>query len=124
MFRVIAVTRNDSKLVQGVRLYQYDKEGNPHPAFWWQSQAVIDFEGNPSKFEACVKGMPSTISFENHQFKFNMGETLGLTLKMALNEQGRISVGTAASSALLVRTTNIEHWRWILDNGDSVSFST
>ena len=28
VLRVIAVKRNDSKPVQGVRLYQYDKEGN------------------------------------------------------------------------------------------------
>ena len=68
--------------------------------------------------------MPSTISFEDQQFEFDICGTLGLTLKMALNEQGRISVGSASSSVLLVRTTNTDHWRWILDNGDSVSFST
>ena len=68
--------------------------------------------------------MPSTIPLEDHQFEFDMGGNLGLTLKMALNVQGRISVGSASSSVLLVRTTNTGHWRWILDNGDSVSFST
>lgn len=57
--RAISARRDVMGPVQNVRLYQFDKDGDPHPNFLWQSQAVIGLEGISPWFEARVKGRDS-----------------------------------------------------------------
>jgi hypothetical protein len=122
VFRVIAVKRDDSGYVERLRLYQFDKEGNDHPDVAGEPQAVIDFKGNSPKFEARVKGLRTTISFVEHIFEFDMHGIFGLRIKQHLNSEGRITIGGRPASVLLISTTNKDHWRWVLDDGEMVHF--
>jgi len=122
IFRVIAVSRDDRDSVQSVRLYQFDQDGQGHPDFLWQPQAVIDFKGNSRTFEARVKGRKATVSFEEKTFAFDMGGLFGLTITQNLNPVGRITVDRQPASVVLIETANRENWRWVLDSGEQVRF--
>jgi len=122
VFRVIAVRRDATEAVRNVRLYQFDQDGRGHPKFLWQSQAVIDFKGNPSSFTARVKGRGATVSFNNQAFEFDMGGPFGLRIKQDLDATGRITIDQKTASVLLLKTSNRDHWRWVLDSGEQVPF--
>jgi hypothetical protein len=122
VFRVIAVRRDGSDHVERLRLYQFDKEGNDHPEVGGEPQAVIEFKGSSPKFEARVKGLRTTISFVEHIFEFDMHGIFGLRIKQHLNSEGRITIGGRPASVLLISTTNKDHWRWVLDDGEMVHF--
>jgi len=122
VFRIIAVKRDDLHLVQGVKLYQFDKDGNAHPDFWGQPQAVIAFERNSPQFEAQVKGKRATVSFGEQTFEFDMGGIFGVRVTQNLNSAGRLTVDQKPTSILLVNTLNRDRWRWIFDDGEQAHF--
>jgi hypothetical protein len=78
VFRVIAVRRDGSDHVQNVRLYQFDKDGNDHPDVAGEPQAVIDFKGSSSRFEARVKGRKTPFPLWNTPSSSICAEFTGL----------------------------------------------
>jgi hypothetical protein len=120
IFRVIAVKRGIRHSVQSVRLYQFDQDGNTHPDFFWQPQAVIDFKGNSPRFEAFVKGQRTTVSFERETFEFQIDGPFGIRIKQKLNAKGRITIDQKSTSIIIISTSNRNYWHWILDDGERV----
>lgn len=122
VFRIIAVKREESGKVLGVRLYQFNKDGNNHEAVKGQPQAVIDFQKKLHGFEAWVKGRKTTISCYEHMFRFKMHGIFGLTINRPLNPEGRVTADGKPTTILLINTSNKDHWRWVLDDGELVHF--
>ncbi|PLY06884.1 MAG: hypothetical protein C0622_00295 [Desulfuromonas sp.] len=122
VYRVIAVEDDDAESVRSVRLYQFDAAGNEHPEVGGEPQAVIDFAGTSPRFEARVKGRRTTISFAQSKFEFSIYGLFGLKISQALNERRDITVGGSTARVLLMTTSDRDHWRWVLENGEQVAF--
>lgn len=94
VFRIIAVRRNGSDHVERLKLYQFDKDGKEHLDVAGEPQAVIDFKRSSPRFEARVKGLRTTISFEEHIFEFKMHGIFGKKIRsISIRKEGLSSEG-------------------------------